>query len=69
LGYWHAARLAAAILIFQEERLREPKDLSELAPEYLAEIPRCPYGGQPCVFSEGRLESESMGLSLSLRRL
>lgn len=68
LTYWHAARLVAALLLFREEKGREPKDLAELAPAYLPKIPVCPYGGMPYLWSEGQLIAPQADLSFRLTR-
>jgi len=54
---WRFAQVATLVALFQAEKGREPRDLSELVPEYLPEPPINPYNGKPFDYQDGALRT------------
>ena len=54
LTEWALARVATAIVRFQDDKRRNPAELGELAPDYLNEVPVNAYTGEPFVWDKGQ---------------
>ncbi|MBI3856108.1 MAG: hypothetical protein HY293_10510 [Planctomycetes bacterium] len=63
---WAFTRLALALSLFQAEQGRDPTELKELVPEYLAELPHSPLDGDSYLFRTGVLHDVRAGLAWSL---